>query len=149
MIYEVLIGIIIIICLLLIFAYGISGSKHASVCFESNCFDVSLPLTSEERSRGLMFVEHLDDDKGMLFVFDRSGIYPFWMKNTLIPLDIIWIDSNSSVVFISRDTQPCESMTCDSISPEKQASYVLEINAGISYRIGLEVGDKMIIEYME
>ncbi|MFH1473412.1 MAG: DUF192 domain-containing protein [Candidatus Aenigmatarchaeota archaeon] len=141
--YVVLTGIIIIICLLLIFAYGISGNKQARVCFESNCFDVSLALTPEERSRGLMFVEHLDDDRGMLFVFDRSGIYPFWMKNTLIPLDIIWLDSDSSVVFISRDTQPCISSTCDSTNPEKQASYVLEINAGISDRMNIDIGDKM------
>ena len=147
--YEVFFGIIVIVCLGLIFTYNISvSSQQDSVCFKSNCFDIRLALTPDERSKGLMFVEHLDDDKGMLFVFDEDGIYPFWMKNTMIPLDIIWIDSNNNVVFISKNTQPC-TLTCDPINPEKQARYVLEINAGISDRIGLAVGDKMTIDYMK
>lgn len=144
--YEVFIGIIVIICLGLIFAYKVFGKQQQGrVCFKLNCFNVSLALTSYEQSKGLMFVEHLDDDKGMLFVFQEDGIYPFWMKDTLIPLDIIWIDSNNKVIFISRNTQPC-TLTCDSINPEKQARYVLEINAGIADRIGLAVGDDITIE---
>jgi uncharacterized membrane protein (UPF0127 family) len=149
--YEVFIGIIVIICLGFIFAYNIFGNKQQQdrVCFKDRCFTVSLALTLDEQSKGLMFVEHLDEDKGMLFVFQKDDIYSFWMKNTLIPLDIIWIDSNDNVVYISQNAQPCKSVICESINPEKQARYVLEINAGIADRIGLAVGDKMMIEYMK
>lgn len=145
--YEILLGIIVII-LGLIFVYIIFGDKQqeSRICFNDNCFNVSLALTPYEQFKGLMLVDNLDEDKGMLFVFENDGIYPFWMKNTLIPLDIIWINLNDKVVFISRNTQPCKSILCTSIDPGKQARYVLEINAGISDKIGLAVGDKLTIE---
>ena len=57
---------------------------------------------------GLMFRENMDSDRGMLFIFEKEGEYPFWMKNTLIPLDIIWINKDKEVVFISENAQPCE-----------------------------------------
>ncbi len=93
-----------------------------------------------------MFREKLDLDKGMLFIFEEEGEYSFWMKNTLIPLDIIWINKAKEVVFISGNTQPCqEEYSCSSINPGKNAKYVLEINAGIAEKIGLKVGDKITI----
>lgn len=72
--------------------------KIQKVCFNENCFTVELAQTDEQRQTGLMGREQLDKDKGMLFVYDEDGIYTFWMKNTLIPLDMIWIDSNGTVV---------------------------------------------------
>jgi len=145
--YETAIGVVVIIFLCLIFVYSIfrGEQKQGSVCFKENCFNVSLALTPDEQSKGLMFVENLDENRGMLFVFEKDGIYPFWMKNTLISLDIIWIDSNNKVVFISRNNQPCALM-CESITPQKQARYVLEINAGSADKIGLAVDDEMKIE---
>ena len=83
----------------------------------------------------------------MLFVFEKEGIYPFWMKNTLIPLDIIWLDRDGKVVFIKEDAQPCTNHICPKINPNKKAKYVLEVNSGIIKQIGLSVGDKMKIEY--
>lgn len=148
--YEIVLGIIIIVVLGLILVYSIFREQQKShVCFNDNCFTVYLALTPYELFKGLMFVEHLDEDKGMLFVFEKDGIYPFWMKNTLIPLDIIWIDLNGKAVFISRNIQPCKSILCTSINPGKQARYVLEINAGISDKIGLAVGDEIVIDYMK
>ena len=147
--YEVLLGILIIAVLALLAFYNSFGvaSKQGRACFDNMCFNVSLAVTVAERARGLMFIEHLDDDRGMFFVFERDGIYPFWMKDTLIPLDIIWIGSDGKVVFISRNTQPCTS-TCLNIDPDRQARYVLEINAGLSDSIGLAVGDKMKIDFL-
>lgn len=121
--------------------------KQNRVCFKNYCFYIELALTPEERSNGLMFRESLDFTKGMLFVFEKEGKYPFWMKNTLIPLDIIWINENKEVVFISENTQLCKEYYCPIIEPTKNAKYVLEINGGISKRIGLVVGDKISIEY--
>lgn len=116
--------------------------KRSQVCFENSCFYVELAATPEERNRGLMFRENLDLDKGMLFVFDKEGDYPFWMKNTLIPLDIIWINENKEVVFIKENAQPCGEQFCPEIEPAQNAKYVLEINGGQSEKIGLIVGKK-------
>ncbi len=121
------------------------GGEPDEACFEGTCFQVEIPGNDEEMAIGLMHRESMDQGKGMLFIFKQEGIYPFWMKNTIIPLDIIWMDGDGRVVFISRDTQPCESDPCPSTNPWRGAKYVLEINAGISDRIGLQVGDEMDI----
>jgi hypothetical protein len=89
---------------------------------------------------------HLDADKGMLFVFDREDVYPFWMKNTLIPLDMLWIDSNNRVVYIVRNAQPCVSDPCPIINPGKKAGYVLEINGGLANTSGIKEGDNVTIK---
>jgi len=91
-----------------------------------------------------MFRKNLDKNKGMLFVFNKEGNYPFWMKNTLIPLDMIWINENSNVVFISENNLPCEKTICSSINPNQNAKYVLEINAGMAEKIGIKTEDIVI-----
>jgi len=121
--------------------------KSGKVCFEGNCFNVDVSTTPEERSRGLMFKESLDINQGMLFVFDKNDIYPFWMKNTLISLDIIWINKEKEIVFIKETASPCEEKFCTTINPSVVAKYVLEINGGLSGKIGIQVGDKISIEY--
>ena len=97
----------------------------------------------QQFSAHLLFheLQHLDENKGMLFIFDTLALYPFWMKKTLIQLDIIWMDKNGKVVFIGRNSQPCKTLVCPVISPSVLASYVLEINAGISDKLGIKVGD--------
>jgi len=122
-------------------------NKNKRVCFKDACFEVELARTEEERAKGLMFRKELEENKGMLFVFEKEGIYPFWMKNTFLPLDIIWIDKDFRVVYISKNTPPCEgSLPCPSINPGKTAKYVLEINGGIAEKIGLGVGDTIDIQ---
>ena len=83
----------------------------------------------------------------ILFVFPKQGLYAFWMKNTFIPLDIIWIDEEQKVVFIKKDALPCQTDICQSINPEKEAKYVLELKAGIAELIGLKIGDKFFFEF--
>lgn len=133
--------ILILFFIITIFLTGCADQNK--VCYKKSCFDVELAKTGNEQRKGLMFRESLDEDKGMLFIFEKEGNYPFWMKNTLIPLDIIWIDSNYTVVFINKNTQPCEDIICDSFDPQRYALYVLEINAGLADKIGLKVGDKV------
>lgn len=89
-----------------------------------------------------MFRKNLDSDKGMLFVFENEGEHPFWMKNTLILLDIIWLNKDKEVVFISKNTKLCAADFCPIINPNKKAQYILELNAGMADKIGLNVGDK-------
>jgi uncharacterized membrane protein (UPF0127 family) len=128
-----------------------SGNESLSkVCFGAKCFYVELAVTSEERSRGLMFREHLDPDKGMLFIYKDEGVHYFWMKNTLILLDMIWINGNREVISISKDVQPCEISQCPLIGSEQKVQYVLELNAGSSDKIGLAIGDKVTFDqYIE
>jgi hypothetical protein len=120
--------------------------NRGKVCFNDNCFNVEVAKTAKELENGLMFRKQIDQDRGMLFVFEEEQIYPFWMKNTLIPLDIIWIDENNEIVFIKNNAEPCKELNCENINPKVNAKYVLEINAGISKNIGLKIGDKAIIE---
>jgi len=116
------------------------------VCVNVSCFNVEIADTDEKRKIGLMYREELDEAEGMFFIFPEEGIYPFWMKNTLIPLDIIWIDNSKRVVFIYKNSQPCGAGECPSINPGVNAQYVLEINAGFSDNLGINVGDTVIFE---
>src|SRR3990167_1233033 len=107
-------------------------------------FALEVANTPAFRQKGLMDRKQMALDKGMLFVFDTEGIYPFWMKNTYIPLDIVWIDTNWTVVYIAENVQPCGSVVealCKSVIPTKKAKYVIELNAGTVQEIGLKVGE--------
>lgn len=82
-----------------------------------------------ERQRGLMYRKHLDQDRGMLFVFSRPRHLSFWMKNTYIPLDMIFIDPTMYVLGIVENTTPLSEQSC---SVPGISQYVLEVNAGFS-----------------
>lgn len=110
------------------------------VCFDEDCFVVEVVDDDEKRQKGLMFREELDENAGMLFIFENEGNYPFWMKNTLIPLDMLWIDSSGKIVDI-KEADPCESDPCDVIYHSGSAKYVLEINKGLSAALGIEIGE--------
>jgi hypothetical protein len=117
------------------------------VCFWENCFLSEIAKTKEDFFKGLMFRQKLDEDKGMIFDFGKDGVYSFWMKNTLIPLDIIWINNENKVVFIKKNAEPCSESSCPLTKPDKKARYVLEINAGISEKINLQLGDTAVFSY--
>lgn len=89
-----------------------------------------LAVTPPERERGLMFRERLEPDQGMLFVFEEEDLYSFWMKNTLIPLDIIWLNSHRQIVHIEKNVPPCTHDPCPGYMPRQPALYVLELKAG-------------------
>ena len=103
----------------------------------------------ETRAQGLMFRSSLGRDHGMLFVFPVTEVYPFWMKNTLIPLDIIWIDEARKIVHIAHDMPPCRADPCLSHSPGVKARYVLELAAGEARARGLREGDGLRFEGVE
>ena len=87
--------------------------------------------TKAERAKGLMFRESLPDDEGMLFIFPSESKHTFWMYQTEIPLDIIWLDSNWKIVHEEKNVQPCKSTDprkCKSYQPDQNAKYVIEIS---------------------
>lgn len=114
--------------------------ESPEVCIKDRCFNVKIADDDAERASGLMFIEKLDDNAGMIFIFETSGNYSFWMKNTFIPLDIIWIDENKTIVYISKNNLPCNEI-CELIVPEKETMYVLEIKAGLAEKYGFKTGD--------
>ncbi|MFZ2456746.1 MAG: DUF192 domain-containing protein [Candidatus Altiarchaeia archaeon] len=131
---------------LIVVSGGCTDQKEKNirqVCHNEKCFDVELAETDEQRQRGLMGRESLDENKGMLFVYEENGIHTFWMKDTLIPLDMIWIDGDGTVVRIIENAEPCPKEYCPSINPNRKARYVLEINGGEANRTGLAEGSRL------
>ena len=104
-------------------------------------FQVEVARTDRQREYGLMCRKRLAPDRGMLFVFPRAAPQMFWMRNTLIPLDIIYIGENGRVVSISRNVQPLDERGAPSAGPAK---YVLELAAGRAAQIGLLPGDRVL-----
>ncbi|MCP4653022.1 MAG: DUF192 domain-containing protein [Candidatus Omnitrophica bacterium] len=116
-------------------------AQESKVCFGDNCFYVELAKTQAAQRRGLMFRSQLEENRGMLFLYDDQASRSFWMKNTLIPLDIIWLNSEKTVVAIKENARPCQEGICPQINPDVLAKYVLEVNAKTVEKIGLKVGD--------
>jgi len=99
-----------------------------------------LAITDEARRRGLMYRDRLDDSEGMLFVFQEEAEHPFWMKNTKIPLDMLFLDSGRSVVGILRNTRP---MSEKSLTVGVPSRYVLEVPGGFCDRHGIHSRDRL------
>jgi len=116
--------------------------ESPQVCFARDCFEVEIAGTDVERARGLQQRRSLGKDKGMLFIFPEPGRYGFWMKNTLIPLDMIWLDRAGKVVTVAAGVSPCAADPCPSHNPKEEALYVLELNGGIAEKSGILVGDQ-------
>jgi hypothetical protein len=104
--------------------------------------NLELAVTASERAKGLMHRESLGENDGMLFVFEQEGKPGFWMKNTLISLDMIFIDSNNKIVDIMTAV-PCEKEPCKSYTPKAEAKYVLEVNAGFAEKHNIQIGDEV------
>ncbi len=106
-----------------------------------NRFSVELADTEEKRTLGLMFRDSMPDDHGMLFIFPGETRRSFWMKNTRIPLDIFYFDSNLALVGVSENTPPCRTRKCPAYPSDGPAKYVLELNAGMAVQLGAKPGD--------
>ncbi|MBI5065729.1 DUF192 domain-containing protein [Candidatus Woesearchaeota archaeon] len=106
--------------------------------------DLKIPLelavTNEERSKGLMFRESLEG--GMLFIFEKKESLYFWMKNTKIPLDIIFLDDSYKIVDLKQNFQACTTEKCE-VYESKPAKYVLEVNAGLVKDNNIRLGDRL------
>ncbi len=106
-------------------------------------FYVEIADDDASRQMGLMFRDELADNRGMLFIFPREAPRAFWMRNTRIPLDIIYLDAELQVVHIVANARPCHTSRCPSYPSRFPAQYVLEINAGLSEQLGLQRGDAL------
>ena len=109
-------------------------------CFR---FDIYLALTRAQQQRGLMFVRSLPQWTGMLFLYERAGVRSMWMKNTYIPLDIVFARGNGEVSSVAANTEP---LSLKSISAIEPVNYVLELNAGTAAKLGIDEGSRFIID---
>lgn len=108
----------------------IQASKHA--CYR---FDIYVATSDAQRARGLMFVRNLPRTTGMLFIYEADMVLSMWMKNTYIPLDILFIRSDGTVSSIAYDTEPQSLKSVVALEPVR---YVLEINAGVASALAID-----------
>ncbi|MER3425455.1 MAG: hypothetical protein C4293_21685 [Nitrospiraceae bacterium] len=128
---------------------GVGSESHSP---ETGLIPVSTPSgitilaeladTPEKRARGLMFRESLPKDRGMLFTFAEPQQWTFWMKNTRIPLDIVWMDGKKKIVHVERNVPSCSRTddSCPQYQPNENAMYVLELAAGMADSLKLKRG---------
>jgi uncharacterized protein len=131
---------------------GLAHPASAQITFEQTAlaiesgagtltFQVELAVTPEQRQQGLMFRESLESDQGMLFDFGRSAPVTMWMRNTFVPLDMLFIDAEGRIARIVADTEPLSDATIGSGGPVRA---VLELRAGTSEELGITVGDHVV-----
>jgi len=106
--------------------------------------EIELAKTPAAQEKGLMYRKSMPDSAGMLFIFDDFEPLTFWMKNTIIPLDIIFADSAKQIVTIARNAVPYSE---EQIPSGKSAMYVVEMNAGFALKHGLKEGDFIDFQY--
>jgi len=130
--------VITVYCLLILFATS-SQNTSTTISVRDKSLVTETATTSQEKRRGLCCRQSLQHDSGMLFVYETPGDYRFWMKDTLIPLDIIWIDSAKTIVHIENNVQP--SSYPKSFASPTESQYILETNAGWAEKNSIQTGD--------
>lgn len=131
---------------LMLAACSACASGEPSVVLNGKTFSVEIADTAEEHALGLMYRDSMPADHGMIFLFPNEAPRRFWMKNTRIPLDIMYFDKDLKLVSISADTPPCRVSNCPSYPSKAPAQYVLELNGGVAASLGVKVGDSLTLD---
>ena len=122
--------------------YTFSNEKIDVNIYNKNIkFNVEVAKTIEERRTGLMYRKKLLNNEGMLFIFPREKIIQLWMKNTYIPLDVIFISENKVIVDIKKNM---EKLSETIVKSKVKSRYALEFNAGLINKLDIEIGDKVL-----
>ncbi|MHB1830578.1 MAG: DUF192 domain-containing protein [Candidatus Micrarchaeaceae archaeon] len=126
--------------------YTITKFEKKEITCNGVKFKVEIADTKRKIWIGLMYRTKLSRNEGMLFVFANDAKHGFWMFETKISLDIVWLNKNKRIVYVVRDAQPCRSiLDCETIYPDKKARYALEFKAGVAKELGIKLGDTMSI----
>lgn len=132
--------------LMVMLCVGGCAAGEAKVELRGKQFTVEIADSADERARGLMYRDRMDASAGMLFLFDRQETQAFWMKNTKIPLDILYFDQQWKLVGWSLNTPPCSlGDQCPGYPSQAPARYVLELNAGTTEQLGAQFGDSLTV----
>lgn len=120
---------------------GRTASDNATVTMPSGrVYRVEIAADQDSRAQGLMYRESLQDGRGMLFLFPRPSVEAFWMKNCNFPIDIVWMNADRRVIFVSAHTPPCKEDPCPTYGPKEKSLYVLEIPDGAAAKEKTDVG---------
>jgi len=122
-----------------------AGNRFVTITIQDKPFKAEIAETPEQHSQGLMFRRRIRDDYGMLFIFPGDDIRSFWMKNTYITLDMIFLNSGQQIVDMFLSVPPCCGDPCPSYTAKFPARYVLEINGGLAKKMNLKIGDKIFL----
>ena len=125
------------ICILWISTIHSQGLIKIPIYIKDREIWIEVARKEEERAKGLMGRTSLGKDEGMLFIFDDEGYHGFWMKNTLLPLSIAFMDKNGEIVWIT-DMKP---LTLSTHNPPRPILYALEMNKGWFVTNGIKIGD--------
>jgi len=117
-------------------------SAESSGCW---FFDVYVASERAQQMRGLMFVRELPDFTGMIFVYRQAGIRSMWMKNTYIPLDMLFVKGDGTVSSVAADTTP---HSLESVASREPVNFVIELNAGMAARLGVGAGSRVIFSHV-
>ncbi len=117
--------------------------SHSKILFlkQKVLINVEIAKTDKQREIGLMGRKKLALGNGMLFIFEKQGIQRVWMKNTLIPLDVIFLSAQGEIVSFFKKLQPCKIEKCPIYNSAENAKLMLEVNAGIIDRKNVGIGD--------
>lgn len=128
---------------------GSNGYRQVNVIVNGVVLVADIAATDEQRTKGLSVKDSLADNEAMLFVLDNEGEHTFWMKNMKFPIDIIWIDTDKTVVHIEHNLQPCGSeLFCPTYKPNDESLYVLETVGGFAERHDIVKGTIVEFELM-
>lgn len=119
-----------------------SWSSYEKLCYHRQCFALEIADTPQLRTQWLMYRTLLPTDQWMLFVFPQEDMYDFWMKNTLIPLDMIWMDASYTILDIQEAT-PCIQDPCPLYRAKQRSRYVLELGWWIAKMLWLFSGAQL------
>ena len=122
------------------------GGAAPAVMLHGQRFSAEFATDASSREHGLMMRTTLAPDHSMLFVFPYTAPQAFWMKNTLIPLDILYFDTDRRLVSMQLNVPPCKADPCPVYPSDAPARYVLELSAGTARRIGAKAGDELKVE---
>jgi uncharacterized protein len=124
-----------------------NGYKQVNVTLNGLVLRADIPANNEQRTKGLSVKDRLPENEAMLFVFGNEGEHTFWMKNMKFPIDIIWINSNKSVVHIEHNLHPCDSeLLCPTYNPHEDSLYVLETVGGFAEKHDVVEGTQVEFE---
>jgi len=131
-----------ILLLALVCVYYISPQKTIPVVIDNHLLILEIAQTTEQLQRGLMYRKYLPSNHGMLFDFSTPGNYAIWMKNTLLALDLIWLDSHKRIVYFLDNVPICRQVPCKVYAPPYNVPtrFVIEINSGLRKKLHLQIG---------